>query len=103
MSLHELARRFELRTDTILDVMNGDVVLRVSDLNTRALGAKIESFDDALHELEPNAQVVAGKHPHRIYLRVWGQPPPAIERMRALKEVFDPKRTLNPGRFVGGI
>ncbi len=52
---------------------------------------------------EPRAQVVAGKHSHRPYLRVWGEAPAAIEQMRALKLRFDPNRTLNPGRFVGGI
>jgi glycolate oxidase FAD binding subunit len=101
--LREVAARCALRSETIVDVMNGDVVLRVSDLNTRALGSKVEIFDDALHELEPRAQVVAGRHPHRIYLRVWGEAPAAIEQMRALKARFDPHRTLNPGRFVGGI
>jgi glycolate oxidase FAD binding subunit len=98
-----LARRFELRVETITDLMNGDVIARVSDLDARALGAKIEIFDDALHEVEPRAQVIASDHPHRAYLRVWGQAPPAIERMRALKRRFDPHATLNPGRFVGGI
>jgi glycolate oxidase FAD binding subunit len=102
-ALHELAHRAALRTETIVDVMNGDVVLRVSDLDTHSLGAKIEAFDDALHDVEPRAQVVASNHSHRIYLRVWGEPPPSIERMRALKVRFDPNRTLNPGRFVGGI
>jgi hypothetical protein len=101
--LHELARRFALRSETIVDVMNGDVVLRVSDLDAHAFAAKIESFDDALHEAEPAAQVVAGEHPSRQYLRVWGVPPPSIDRMRALKARFDPNRTLNPGTFVGGI
>jgi glycolate oxidase FAD binding subunit len=34
----------------------------------------------------------------------WGPaPPPALELMRALKQQFDPRRTLNPGRFAGGI
>jgi glycolate oxidase FAD binding subunit len=100
---HVLAGRFGLRSESIVDVMNGDVVLRISDLDARALGTKIENFDDALHDAEPRAQVVAGKHSHRPYLRVWGEAPPAIERMRALKARFDPNRTLNPGRFVGGI
>jgi glycolate oxidase FAD binding subunit len=101
--MQALARRFELRGETIVDVMNGDVVLRVSDLDSHAFGAKIEAFDDALHEAQPRAQVVASKHPHRAYLRVWGASPPAIERMRELKARFDPNRTLNPGCFVGGI
>jgi glycolate oxidase FAD binding subunit len=99
----ELAQRYNLRTETIVDVMNGDIVLRVSALDSRALGAKIEGFDDALHEVEPRAQVIAGEHPHRVYLRVWGEAPAAIERMQALKARFDPNRTLNPGRFIGGI
>ena len=41
------------------------------------------AFDDALHEAEPHAQVVASGHPHRMYLRVWGTDPPAVDRMRA--------------------
>ncbi|HLY01314.1 MAG TPA: FAD-binding oxidoreductase [Candidatus Cybelea sp.] len=100
---NELARKFEMRAEAIVDVLNGDIILRVNDLDARALGAKIEAFDDALHEIEPRAQVIAGDHPNRIYLRVWGESPPAIAQMQALKARFDPNRTLNPGRFVGGI
>jgi glycolate oxidase FAD binding subunit len=33
----------------------------------------------------------------------WGQPSDALPLMRAVKNQFDPKNTLNPGRFVGGI
>jgi glycolate oxidase FAD binding subunit len=42
-----------------------------------------------------------GLLPHSI--DSWGDPPPAIELMRAIKHEFDPNRILNPGRFVGGI
>lgn len=102
-AVFDLAHRAELRGETIHDVMNGDVILRVSDLDVRALGAKIEGFDEELHALEPHARVIASEHPHRGELDVWGEPPAAIERMRALKMRFDPNRTLNPGRFVGRI
>jgi len=30
----------------------------------------------------------------------WGSPPPTLEVMRRLKEAFDPKHILNPGRYV---
>lgn len=36
-------------------------------------------------------------------LDVWGEPTSAIETMRNLKRQYDPKRLLNPGRFMGGI
>ncbi len=103
LAIAALAAQFELRHETLVDVMNGDVMTRVSDLDARSLGAKIEGFDDALHEMEPRASVIAGRHPHRANLSAWGAPPAAIERMRALKRRFDPNGTLNAGRFVGGI
>jgi len=34
---------------------------------------------------------------------VWGSPPPTLSIMREIKQQFDPKGLLNPGRFVGGI
>ncbi len=103
LTMRALAHRFELRPDSIADVMNGDAVLRVSDVDARSFVAKIEIFDDVLHDDVPNAQVIAGDFPARANLNVWGAPPPAIEKMRALKRRFDPNGTLNPGRFVGGI
>jgi len=34
---------------------------------------------------------------------VWGYNEPALKVMKRLKQEFDPKGLLNPGRFVGGI
>ncbi|HXB61532.1 MAG TPA: FAD-binding oxidoreductase [Acidobacteriaceae bacterium] len=39
----------------------------------------------------------------RESIDVWGEPPAAIALMHEIKRQFDPNRTLNPGRFVGGI
>ena len=103
LTMRAVAHRFELRADLLVDVMNGDAVLRVSDADANAFAAKIRIFDGALHDDIPVAQLLASGSAARPYLNAWGTPPPAIAAMRALKERFDPNGILNPGRFVGGI
>ena len=34
---------------------------------------------------------------------VWGDAGAAVALMRSIKNKLDPKNTLNPGRYVGGI
>jgi FAD/FMN-containing dehydrogenase len=63
----------------------------------------LEIFDDEVHDLEPRAQIVACASPVRSALNAWGALPANIDKMRAIKQRFDPHNTLNPGRFVGGI
>ena len=36
-------------------------------------------------------------------VEVWGESPPTISLMRGLKQQFDPRELLNPGRFLGGL
>ena len=36
-------------------------------------------------------------------IEVWGESPPSISLMRDIKQRFDPKDLLNPGRFLAGI
>jgi len=51
---------------------------------------------------EQQGRVVVTEAPLGLDLDVWG-PVPALAVMRNLKMRFDPKNTLNPGRFVGGL
>jgi glycolate oxidase FAD binding subunit len=102
-ALRDAANRHELFTEVIFDLMNGDVFLRVSERDSRAFAEKIEACDDELRVIDPRSAIVAGEAPIRSSLDAWGVPPAAIDKMRAMKERFDPKATLNPGRFVGGI
>lgn len=102
-SLRDAANRHELFTDVLIDVMNGDVFLRVSERDSRAFAEKVERCDDELRTLCPRCVIAAGEAPIRESLNSWGADPPAIAKMRVLKAQFDPHGTLNRGRFAGGI
>lgn len=102
-ALRDAANRRELFTDVLADIMNGDVFLRVSERDARAFAEKIEACDDEIRSLSPHSVIAAGDAPIRESLKAWGADPPALSKMRALKAQFDPRGTLNRGRFAGGI
>ena len=56
-------------------------------------------------EREHNAGSVVVLHrPEAMpQLDAWGTPADSLPIMRAIKQQLDPKGTLNPGRFLGGI
>jgi glycolate dehydrogenase FAD-binding subunit len=61
----------------------------------RDLRAKVDSLGGSL--------VIAHRPDAMPKLDAWGSSGDVLELMRAVKKQFDPKSTLNPGRFVGGI
>jgi glycolate oxidase FAD binding subunit len=62
----------------------------------------LESFRKRM-ESAGGSMVILGSSPATKGLDAWGDPGDAIGVMRALRKQLDPKDTLNPGRFVGGI
>jgi len=61
---------------------------------------------DVLAELQtrwPVLTVLGCDATHAATLPVWGIEPPSLPVMRDLKAAYDPKGTLNPGRYIGGI
>jgi glycolate oxidase FAD binding subunit len=58
-----------------------------------------------VEKLGANASLVIQRCPTEMKraLDVWGDPGSSVVLMRALKAKLDPKNTLNPGRYVGGI
>jgi len=75
------------------------VLLRGPLANLRAALAAIRA------EREHNAGSVVVLHrPEAMpQLDAWGTPGDSVPIMRAIKQQLDPKSTLNPGRFLGGI
>lgn len=71
--------------------------------------AKLENFHAALSDLRRELERAGGSlvihhQPSAMpAIDAWGQPGDALPLMRAVKTQFDPRNTLNPGRFVGGI
>jgi len=47
--------------------------------------------------------VILHRLPEMSSIDAWGQSGDALQLMRAVKNQFDPKNILNPGRLVGGI
>jgi glycolate oxidase FAD binding subunit len=69
-----------------------------------ALGQAIERLRAFVAEDEGSVVIERGPIALRTLVDPWGPVPAgALELMRTLKREFDPGRSLNPGRFVGGI
>jgi glycolate oxidase FAD binding subunit len=71
----------------------------------QATGIGYARFDGDLAKLRETMERDGGSLVilSKTNLDAWGSPGDALPLMRAVKEQFDPKGTLNPGRFVGGI
>jgi glycolate oxidase FAD binding subunit len=66
------------------------------------IGATLKSFRASLEG--SGGSLVVAHHPSTMpALDAWGAAGDALPLMLAVKQQFDPKGTLNPGRFVGGI
>ena len=63
------------------------------------------SLSDLRYEIEREGGSLGLFHQpaEMTHLDTWGQPSGAVPLMRTVKTQFDPKNTLNPGRFLGGI
>jgi glycolate oxidase FAD binding subunit len=66
------------------------------------LSASIEQLR-AIVEGQGGSLVILHRPNGFALLDAWGNPGDALALMQAVKQQLDPKLTLNPGRFVGGI
>ena len=79
------------------------VAYAACDAPTDASG--LAALRAAVRRLGSNASLVITRCPTELkqQLDVWGEPGSSVALMRAIKAKLDPRGTLNPGRFVGGI
>ena len=101
-----LRGRHEITSDLVAHAGSGTVLCHL-DLESpghveRAVAAASE-LRQRTSELDGNLVVEAAPPDFKARLDVWGRWGPDLRLMRAIKAQYDPKRTLNPGRFVGGI
>ncbi len=89
----------------------GLVLARTERAPAERLAGVIEEARRATDEQGGSLVVTAAPVEAKRRVDVWGDPSPgsgqapagALPLMRRLKEQFDPRGTLNPGRFVGGL
>ena len=82
----------------------GVLRLAVDDGDPARLGQAVERLRAFVAPDDGSVVIERGPTALRAAVDPWGPvPAPALALMRSLKQEFDPGRTLNPGRFVGGL
>jgi glycolate oxidase FAD binding subunit len=105
----QIAEAFEMLTKIAANRVRFNGVFQATGLGVVHLQANPQMLSDTLSLLRLKLESTGGSvtiahHPHAMpQLDAWGHPGDALPLMRAVKQQFDPKSTLNPGRFVGGI
>jgi glycolate oxidase FAD binding subunit len=85
------------------------LTMQATGIGWLRLEAPPENLHAALSDLRFDLEHAGGSlatfhHPPDMQsIDVWGAPGDSLPLMRAVKKQFDPKNTLNPARFVGGI
>lgn len=102
-NLERLATEQELSADSIVDLRTGDVIVRFAAADVATMTYHVPTLVESARERLSAVTVIAGDYKLRALVDAWGTPPASFEKMRALKERFDPRAILGRGRFVGGI
>jgi glycolate oxidase FAD binding subunit len=85
------------------------IVAQATGIGWARLAGEASVIESALRELRANIErgggslVIAHRPAGISALDAWGNAGDALPLLRAVKWQFDPRGTLNPGRFVGGI
>ena len=78
-----------------------DAVIQANGIGHARIPSDIAQLRGTIEQMGGTLTIL--RQPTEKPLETWGNPGDAFALMRALKQQFDPKGTLNPGRYVGGI
>ncbi|MBW3632847.1 MAG: FAD-binding protein [Chloroflexi bacterium] len=78
----------------------GTVVARL-DLGGAGSQEGLAKVQGALLSLADSVTILAAPPSWKRGIDVWGRLPEGFDVMQALRQQFDPERTINPGRFAG--
>jgi len=76
--------------------------IRLGPANAAAIRQLLQTLRSRLEPAD-GSLVVQYRSPEIPEIEVWGNPGDALPLMQSVKRQFDVRKTLNPGRFVGGI
>ena len=71
------------------------------DFGNRGSAAFLADLQGVLLGIADTVTILAAPPPWKHGIDVWGRLPEGFDVMRTLRGQFDPKRTINPGRFAG--
>jgi glycolate oxidase FAD binding subunit len=78
----------------------GAIMVRL-DIGSEGSPAVLANVQNILLGLADTVTIMAAPPSWKQGIDVWGRLPDGFDVMRSLREQFDPKRTINPGRFAG--
>jgi glycolate oxidase FAD binding subunit len=105
----QIAETYELLRAVAANPVRFQAVVQATGIGFVYFEAKRNEIGNTLQSLRAKLEALGGSLmiAHRpstmASLDAWGNPGDALPLMRAVKQQFDPKSTLNPGRFVGDI
>jgi glycolate oxidase FAD binding subunit len=89
--------------------LNWQIALQATGIGMLRLEADPSRLSETIKQLRTELQSRGGalvllRRPQELHsIDAWGNAGDSVSLMRAVKHQLDPKNTLNPGRFVGGI
>jgi glycolate dehydrogenase FAD-binding subunit len=105
----QLANTIEALATLCADRVRWSTVVQATGIGCVRLEGEGRTMESALLSLRKDLEGTGGSlavhhSPLTVSrLEAWGGGGDALPLMRAVKQQFDPRNTLNPGRFVGGI